>query len=135
MAVNLKVDVSVKWGDFSRVEEVIVPKLLDGAEVAAGIVYDDSQVRVAVDTGSLKASGRKFVEWVNKKVTGYVEYQAGHAAFVEFGTGVRGQESPGAGPFEYDQNWPGMIAQPYIRPALDGNHKGISDAFTDALKK
>lgn len=40
-------------------------------------------------------------------------------AYVEFGTGRRGAESSQAGPGPYDQNWAGMVPQPYMRPAMD----------------
>jgi len=39
-----------------------------------------------------------------------------HAAYVEFGTGVRGAAT-GAYDGGYDADWPGMVAQPYMFPA------------------
>lgn len=41
-----------------------------------------------------------------------------HAAYVEFGTGVRGAQSTGTAPGgKYDADWLGMAAQPYMYPA------------------
>jgi hypothetical protein len=43
-----------------------------------------------------------------------------HAAYVEFGTGRRGADSPSqpkAPAAGYDPDWPGMAAQPYLYPA------------------
>jgi hypothetical protein len=51
---------------------------------------------------------------------------------VEFGTGRRGASSAGAGPYSYDPNWPGMVAQPYMRPALDTARPQILAAFAEA---
>lgn len=131
--MNLRANSSVQWGSFARLEELIVPKLIDGAKVGAQAVYQESQALVAVDTGELKSSGGTSVEWTGKRVDGYVEYSAPHAAYVEFGTGIRGASSAGAGPFPYSPNWPGMVAQPYLRPALDRSRDKILDAFKEAL--
>lgn len=131
--VNLKASASVNFGDFARIEELIVPKLIEGAQAGAQVVYQESQLRVPVDTGELKASGGTSVEWTGKRVNGYVEYAAGHAAYVEFGTGIRGASSSGAGPFPYSTSWPGQVAQPYLRTALDISRDRILDAFKDAL--
>ena len=85
----------------------------------ASRVFETSQELVAVDTGDLKASGHVEVTQVGKQVFAAVEYTSDHAAFVEFGTGQRGAASPGAGDVPYNPSWPGMAAQPYLRPAYD----------------
>ena len=72
------------------------------AEMAmASIVLEDSQALVPVDTGELKESGE-----VDDKDGVMVVYRAGHAVFVEFGT--------------YKMN-----AQPFLRPAIDGNQTKV----------
>lgn len=110
-----------------------MPKLIAGATVGANAVLEISQELVPVDTGELKASGSTRVEWVGTKVTGYITYGAYYAAYVEFGTGRRGAASAGAGPYPYKASWPGMAAQPYMRPALDlGRDQGLT-AFQEAL--
>ena len=47
----------------------------------------------------------------------YATVRNPHAAYVEFGTGRRGQAS-GAGT-GYDPDWPGMDPQPYMQPAAE----------------
>jgi HK97 gp10 family phage protein len=88
---------------------------------------------VPVDTGQLQESGSTGVEWQGKAVVGYVQFNAPYAAYVEFGTGIRGAASPGAGPYEYTMSWPGMRAQPYLRPALDSSRGDVLDAIRSAL--
>lgn len=61
-----------------------------------------------------------------------------YAAFVEFGTGRRGGASEGAGAGPYMFDWPGQVAQPYMRPALDNNRDNaiaiVQAAVGDAVK-
>lgn len=132
--MNLRASATFRAGDFARLEDLLVPRLVKGASDAAHAVLDISQGLVPVDTGALKASVATSVEWVGKRVTGYVTYGAYYAAYVEFGTGRRGSSSAGAGPYPYNQNWPGMVAQPYVRPALDIGRTQIFDAFRAALQ-
>lgn len=72
-----------------------------------------------VDTGELRDSGSVVVEEQDRRVVAHVVFSAGHAGYVEFGTGLAGSSSAGAGPYSYSPTWPGMAAQPYLRPALD----------------
>jgi hypothetical protein len=58
-----------------------------------------------------------------------VQATSPHAAYVEFGTGQRGAASAGAGNGPYSETWPGMPAQPYLRPALDTARPAILGAF------
>jgi len=85
----------------------------------ANLVFQTSQELVAVDTGELKASGRVEVAITGKTFTAAIVYDSDHSVYVEFGTGIRGAASAGAGDGPYDPNWPGMPAQPYLRPAFD----------------
>ena len=124
-------------GNYAALEAQIVPRLLEGATVGANIVLDISQEIVPVDTGDLKDTGRVVDAGTeNGKVNASVVYGEGldYAAYVEFGTGRRGAESAGAGPYAYNQNWPGMVAEPYMRPALDIGRADVLDAFRAALK-
>ena len=131
--MNLRANSTFRAGSFARLEALLVPRLTTGAQNAANAVLEISQGIVPVDTGELKSSGGTAVEWKGTTVTGFVTYGAYYAAYVEFGTGRRGAGSAGAGPFSYDQNWPGMVAQPYIRPALDQGRAQVMDAFKEAL--
>ena len=131
--MNFRAASTFRAGSFANLEARLVPKLQVGAQNAANAVLAISQGIVPVDTGALKASGQTSVEWVGTKVTGYVVYARYYAAYVEFGTGRRGAESPGAGPYEYKQSWPGMVAQPYLRPSLDQGRSQVLDAWNAAL--
>ncbi len=97
----------------------ITPFVRQATLDAGRIVLAEAQAIVPVDTGELKDSGQVTLRETDVSIIADVEFTSGHAAYVEFGTGIRGSESPGAGPYDYDPNWPGMPAQPYLRPALD----------------
>ena len=99
----------------------------NGVNNSLRIIFDRSQDLVAVRTGELKASGH-IVEATDKggMATGSVVYDANHAGYVEFGTGIRGSSSAGAsGKVSYSPTWPGMPAQPYLRPAADESRQDI----------
>ena len=123
-------------GNFAAVQANLLPRLIEGATVGANVVLDISQELVPVDTGDLKGTGRVADAGVEKgKVTASVVYGEGldYAAYVEFGTGRRGAASAGAGPYPYKESWPGMVAEPYMRPALDTGRQDVLDAVRDAL--
>lgn len=118
-------------GDIPGVVSRIVPQLAGAVNAGTQAVYEESQVLVPVDTGELKASGHVVeAEDDGQAVSGQVVYDAEHAAFLEFGTGIRGAASAGAGAdVSYSPTWPGMAAQPYARPGLDSARPAILDAF------
>lgn len=97
----------------------ITPAVLDATQDMGTVVLLEAQAIVPVDTGELKASGRVTVRETPRSAVADVEFTADHAGYVEYGTGIRGSSSAGAGPYPYNPNWPGMIAQPYLRPALE----------------
>ncbi len=104
-------------------------------EQSAEIVLEEAEALVPVDTGELRESGHTVIEEATEDtVTGKVVFDADHAAYVEFGTGIRGASSAGAGPGPYDPNWPGMVAQPYARPALDTARPAIIEVFRDNVE-
>lgn len=115
------------------VETRVTPAVTASVEAAVDLIYDRSQELVPVDTGELKASGVKAVNDTGKTVVGSVSYAADHADYVEFGTGIRGASSPGAGLGPYNENWPGMAAQPYLRPAYDESKEPIKELFRGNL--
>jgi hypothetical protein len=131
--MNFRAQTSFRAGSFARLEQLLVPLLITGATNGANAVLAESQALVPVDTGALKVSGGTRVEWTGQRVTGYITYGAYYAAYVEFGTGARGAGSAGAGPYPYKLSWPGMLAQPYCRPALDSSRAAVLDAFRAAL--
>jgi HK97 gp10 family phage protein len=99
-------------------------------EQGAAIVLEEAEAIVPVDTGELRESGH--VEIVSP-TSAAVVFDSEHAAYVEYGTGRRGAASPGAGAGPYDPNWPGMVAQPFLRPALDTARPAIVEIFRDNL--
>jgi hypothetical protein len=129
--MNFKANSQFRAAAFSAFESWLVPKLTRAADKAGSIVFNKSQDRVPVDTEELKLSGHYDVEWKGQSVTSTVAYDSGHAAYVEFGTGIRGAGSPGAGPYPYDLTWPGMVAQPYLRNSLDESLEEIKGVLKD----
>ncbi len=100
-------------------------------EQSTEIVLEEAEAIVPVDTGELRESGHVEIEVAGTTATGFVVYDTEYAAMVEYGTGERGAASPGAGEGPYDPNWPGMVAQPYLRPALDTARPAIVEVFKD----
>lgn len=95
----------------------------------AGTVLDTAQAMVPVDTGDLKASGHVTVADTGKTIAAAVSFDMPYAMYVEFGTGVRGAASPGAGDGPYSTSWVGMPAQPYLRPAFE-QHRNEAQSMT-----
>ena len=97
----------------------ITPAVRQSVEEVTQMVFDRSQQLVPVDTGALKASGSMQIEDLDATIRGTGSYSAEYAPYVEFGTGIAGAASAGAGPGPYSPDWPGMPAQPFQRPAVD----------------
>ncbi len=117
-------------GDAGRfVVAKVTEALKQGITAWAERVLGTAQSLVPVDTGELKASGHVVVNETGSTVAAAVVFDAGHSVFVEYGTGQRGAASPGAGPGPYNPSWPGMAAQPYLRPAYD-EHRGEALGMT-----
>ncbi len=140
--MNIRANVTFKAGSFARLEAVIVPRIIAAVDAGTEVILATSQQLVPVLGGSLLASGSRNTQWKSQLVTGTVMYTAPHAMFVEFGTGIIGsgtypyelpQEGvPITGSWIYDykmQNWQGMSARPYLRPALDNNLGNITSLF------
>lgn len=111
---------------------------------AQEVVVTEARGNVPVITGELRESIHKIEPRMEtgQRVVGSVVADAAHAAFVEFGTGVRGRGTypydlpqsgvPYTGRWIYDYrhiNWRGMPARPYMRPALDSGRGAILGAF------
>ena len=94
---------------------------------AAERLRHEAYIRTPVDTGALRAAGAVSV------FGGEIDYinPTPYAYFVELGTGIRGSASwedfygrsrldkywPTFKP-KFSKTWPGMEAQPFIRPAI-----------------
>ncbi len=123
--------------DISRIMARIVPRLVSAVTESCAIVSSEAQALAPVDTGALRESIHTgTVELVGTVVSGSVVASAPYAGYVEYGTGVRGASSAGAGVGPYNPSWPGQPAQPYLRPALDNSQGKITDAFaTEGFKR
>ena len=114
-------------------------------EQSAAIVLEEAEALCPVDSGTLRDSGH--VEMLvsdGPLPEAAVVFDAPHAQFIEYGTGVRGEGTypyelpeagvPITGGWVYDyksQNWQGHAAQPFARPALDLARPAIVEVFRD----
>lgn len=121
-------------GDVGRfVANKITPGVRASVEASAEYVLDQAKQLVPVDTGELRDSGTTRIADTDKSVVGTVEFTADHAGYIEYGTGVRGAEGPMPGPYPYNESWPGMEAQPYLRPAMDSARDVIREIFASNI--
>jgi hypothetical protein len=140
--VNIRANVTFQSGNFSRIEALIVPRIVAAVDAATDLVLGVSQQLVPVDAGELVSSGGRETQRKGTRVTGSISYSAPRASFVEFGTGIIGSGTypyelpregvPFTGSWIYDykhQNWQGHSARPYLRPALDQNRGNIVALF------
>ena len=113
-------------------------------EQSAEVVLEEAEAIVPVHSGELRESGHVEIESDATEDHGFVVFDAPHAQFVEYGTGLTGEGTypydlptegvPITGGWVYDykkQNWHGMEAQPYARPALDTAQPAILEIFKD----
>jgi HK97 gp10 family phage protein len=116
--------------DLGRFVEVkITPAVRQSIETACGMIQERAKELCPVDTGALRDSIEVATEDLDKTIRGSVGPGMPYASYVEFGTGVAGAASAGAGPYPYNPNWPGMPAQPYMRPAFDEVRPQVEDIF------
>lgn len=115
------------------VDVVISPAVLASVQASCALIEATAKEYCPVDTGRLRDSISSTVEQLGKTIRGSVGPNTDYAAYVEFGTGRRGQASPGAGAGPYRSDWPGMAAQPYMRPALDESVGPIMELFRSQI--
>lgn len=115
------------------VAAVITPAVLASVQAGAGVIQQAAQGYCPVDTGALRDSITIETSEGESTASARVGPHMPYADFVEYGTGVRGAGSPGAGKGPYSSTWPGMVAQPYMRPAFDENKEPIKDLFRSNL--
>lgn len=101
------------------VEANVTPGVRAGVEQICAFIEAREKELAAVDTGEMRDSIRTEIEETGKTIVGRVGPHTDHDIFVEYGTGIRGAASAGAGEGPYNPNWMGMPAQPFCRPALD----------------
>ena len=116
-------------GRFAKV--VMTPRAIAAVQESCELIQKTAQGYCPVDTGDLQASITidPPVEG-DASVTGSVAPHMPYASYVEYGTGQRGDPSA---PYPHVMTWPGMAAQPYMRPALDESKGQVKDIFTRAL--
>lgn len=131
-----------------NVDEVLFKSLQKQGELVKGDAKDLCQV----DTGDLRQSIRKSTKRHKGKIVSKIYTNSDHAAYVEFGTGQVGQNTPVTdkypGPLAYKQDkWlanipdvglryiAGQPAQPYLYPALKNNKEKIVDNIKDDVKR
>jgi len=111
----------------------IAPAVRAAVEASGKAVLEEAKRIVPVDTGELRDSGYTTVRETDKTIVADVGFSANHAAYVEYGTGRAGAASAGAGAGPYSPTWPGMPAQPYLRPALDTTRETIRELFASQI--
>jgi HK97 gp10 family phage protein len=111
----------------AKVDEAVRAGIIEWA----GMVLDTARDLVPVDTGDLKASGHVTVAESGKSIAAAVSFDMPYAGYVEYGTGLRGAASPGAGEYPYNSEWAGMPSQPYLRPAFEA-HRSKAEEMTRA---
>lgn len=116
------------------VDAVITPAVRASVEAAATVIQAAAQGYAPVRTGALRESITMTIDDQGTTIIGRVAATAPYAVYVEYGTGQRGAESPGAGPGPYSEHWKGMSAQPYMRPALDETKPSILDLFRSNIQ-
>lgn len=115
-------------------EAHITPGVKAAVQASCKLVETAAKAMAPVDTGALRDSIRSEVSDEGKTVVGYVGSDLEYAPFVEFGTGIAGAGSAGAGPGPYNMNWHGMVAQPYLRPALDESRGPVMEIFRQEIQ-
>lgn len=123
--------------------------MFDGVSKASELIRDEAKALAPVDTGALRESITSDVQRGIRSITGNrsgamsdtafavsgtVAPHVMYAAYVEFGTGQRGQASAGAGDGPYNPNWKGQPAQPYMRSSFDANANRAVDLITEAVQ-
>jgi HK97 gp10 family phage protein len=123
MAGDFTLRAAAVWKPRDDLGQFVSSKIAPAAAVAVkawgDAVLERAQQIVPVDTGELRDSGHVVVIEEENRCYARVQFDADHAGYVEWGTGLRGASSAGAGDLAYSSTWPGMPAQPYLRPASD----------------
>lgn len=122
--------------------------LTAGASEAAMRFQMKAQEYAPVQSGELRDGivVEHIVDEPEKQVYAVIS-TAPHAAFVEYGTGLRGEAAPHpplpaegvpiTGSWIYDyrgQNWAGMAAQPSMRPAYDEGKDEAAATIRDSVR-
>lgn len=122
-------------GDLGRyVEAHITPGVRAAVVASCKLVESTAKVLCPKDTGTLSESIRSEVSDSGKTVVGQVGSDLYYAPFVEFGTGIAGAGSAGAGRGPYNMNWHGMVAQSFLRAAIDESREPVMGIFRSEIQ-
>jgi HK97 gp10 family phage protein len=108
-------------------EVVMSPRVAGAVTESCRLVQTIAEQYCPVDTGALRDSIT--IDPLNvgdASITGSVAPHMPYASYVEYGTGQRGDPSA---PYAHVASWPGMPAQPFMRPALDEARGQVKDIF------
>jgi len=112
----------------------VTPGVIASVAAAQGLIVQEAQSICPVRTGALRDSIKpEEPDDSGKTVVGAVVASAPYAGYVEYGTGIRGAASAGAGPYPYSPTWPGMEARPFLRPSLDTAREAVKAVFASQL--
>ena len=145
MASNITVDNAEVMRRLSEMGARITPQTLTIAHKIGALMMTTAKLAVPVaeiDGSTLRSSLHSEVEATETGVRVTVGTAVHYAPHVEFGTGDRGiatgnlnyplQANSGK---SYTVGWPGMVAQPYLRPALYENWERIQKAIADGYMR
>ncbi len=111
----------------------ISPAVVASVDAASQLIVEEAKAICPVDTGALRDSISASTKQTGKTVVGTITAAMFYAAYVEYGTGRRGAESAGAGPYPYKMSWPGQVAKPYMRPALDTTRETVLELMSSQI--
>lgn len=132
-----------------NVEEVLYKSIQQQGELVKG---DSKELCPVGDTGDLRQSIHKRTKRYKSKIVSEIYTNSEYAAYVEFGTGKKGETTPVAGkypgPLAYKQDkWKvnipdvgvrwieGQPAQPFLYPALKNNEEKILKNIKEDVKQ
>jgi hypothetical protein len=127
--MNFKASSKFTPRDIVQAQAAIIPRVVAAVTEGCAAVVAEAQILCPVESGALRDSIGSSVELVGQVVQGSVTAAQPYAVFVEYGTGVRGAGSPGAGAGPYSPTHPGAASQPFLRPAIDSSRPAIREAF------
>ena len=114
-------------GDLGQFVSVKVkPGVQASVDAALQLIQQAAQLHCPVDTGALRDSITAESQETGSTIVGNVGPHMPYGDYVEYGTGQKGDP---AAPYPHVASWPGMVAQPYMRPALDESKGAILDLF------
>lgn len=121
----------------SKLPAILTRGVMQGINKAVALVEGKAVMLAPVDTGDLRRHmGSEQATEQNGAIIGKVFNTSDHAMYVEFGTGRRGNGTytyPTDFTLDYDQNWAGQVAQPYLGRALHTSNSQVKSAITQSI--